>query len=307
MSPDVFQIPATLALAIMALVGYVFGVLSQRNRKALLGMRRDLARAQGAVNELEKVVRAIRHSTSKHYALLRGFKTRIVRLGDGDADAAWHELCHEVEGLLGPILQLVGEIANAEECIRYHSAYLMRFSEMQTDPLTRLGNRRALDGALNTQSALLKRYGTPFSLAVVDIDRFKFLNDEQGHLHGDDILRRLTALLTDTVRTVDIVARYGGDEFVVVMPQTDLEGASIFSERLRRKIAEEMPFTVSIGVASARADETAEALFHRADAALYRAKSDGRNCTCCHHGESMELLAEETAPALPNEADALAT
>jgi diguanylate cyclase len=302
MTPDVFEIPATLALAIMALVGYVFGVLSQRNRKKLLGMQRDLARAQSAVTELEKVVSTIRHSTSKHYALLRGFKNRLVRLGDGDADAAWHDLCHEVESILGPILQLVGEIANAEECIRYHSAYLMRFSEIQTDPLTRLGNRRALDSALSAQAAVLKRYGTPFSLAIIDIDRFKYLNDEQGHLHGDDILRRLTALLTDTVRTVDIVARYGGDEFVVVMPQTDLAGASKFAERLRLKIAEQMPFTVSIGVASSRTEEAVESLFQRADAALYRAKSDGRNCTCCHQDEGMELPGAEPPPAIGAEA-----
>ena len=76
----------------------------------------------------------------------------------------------------------------------------MRFSEMQTDPLTRLGNRRALENALNSQFALLKRYGTSFSLAIIDIDRFKDLNDEQGHLHGDEILRNLTTLLADTVR-----------------------------------------------------------------------------------------------------------
>ena len=290
MSPDVFEIPASLALAIMALLGYVFGVLSQRGRKALLGMKRDLCMRRNAVTELEKVLHTVRCSTNKHYALLRGFKSRIVRLGSGDADTAWRDLCHEVESILGPTLQLVGEIASAEECIRYHSTYLMRFSEMQTDPLTRLGNRRALEGVLTPQFALLKRYGTVYSLAIIDIDRFKDLNDEQGHLHGDDILRRLTTLLADTVRAVDIVARYGGDEFVVVMPQTDLAGAGIFTERIRLKIAQELPFTVSVGVASSRADETVDSLFHCADAALYRAKSDGRNCTYCHDGESMKLL-----------------
>ena len=136
---------------------------------------------------------------------------------------------------------------------------------------------------LTTQFNLLKRYGTPFSLAIVDIDHFKNLNDEQGHLHGDQMLRDLTELLRDTSRTVDILARYGGDEFVAVMPQTDLAGAGMLGERLRAKVEQEMPFTVSIGVASANDTDTPESLFHRADVALYRAKTDGRNRTYCDH------------------------
>ena len=120
----------------------------------------------------------------------------------------------------------------------------MRFSELRTDPLTGLGNRQALDSMLTTQSALQKRYGTPFSLAIVDIDHFKELNDEQGHLHGDETLRNLSGLMTDTLRTVDLLARYGGDEFVIVMPQTELAGAAVLAERLRVKVDEGMAFTV---------------------------------------------------------------
>jgi diguanylate cyclase (GGDEF)-like protein len=300
MNPDVYQIPATLALAIMALLGYVFGVLPQRNRRALLGIQRELARAQMAVRELEKVVSAAHNSTAKHYALLKGFKSRIARLRNPDKDAFWHEVCGEVERILNPTLQLVGEIAAAQEHIRYQSTHLMRFSEMRTDPLTGLGNRRALDSMLATQFALLKRYGTFFSLAIVDIDHFKDLNDEQGHLYGDEMLRNLSASLTDMLRDVDILARYGGDEFVVVMPQTELTGASALAERLRMKVEQGMPFTVTIGVASADSADTPESLFQRADVALYRAKSSGRNCTCCHHGETMETVNDIESAAQSN-------
>jgi len=300
MSPDVFEIPATLTLAILALLGYVFGVLPQRNRKALLGVQRDLARAGMAVRELEKVVSAVHSSTAKHYALLKGFKSRIARLSNPDRDACWHELCGEVERILNPTLQLVGEIANAQEQIRYQSTHLMRFSEMRTDPLTGLGNRRALDSVLTAQFALLKRYGSLFSLAIVDIDHFKDLNDEQGHLYGDEMLRNLSALLTDMLRDVDILARYGGDEFVVVMPQTDITGAAMLAERLRWKVAQGMPFTVTVGVASGIAADTPESLFQRADAALYCAKSSGRNCTCCHHGETIETVNDNASISQTN-------
>jgi diguanylate cyclase (GGDEF)-like protein len=312
MNPDTFEIPATLALAIMALLGYVFGVLPQRHKKALLGIQRDLARAQMAVRELEKVVTAVHRSTAKHYALLKGFKSRIGRMSNSDKDAFWHELCGEVERILNPTLQLVGEIANAQEHIRYQSTHLMRFSEMRTDPLTGLGNRRALESIVTTQFALLKRYGTPCSLAIVDIDHFKDLNDEQGHLYGDEMLRNLTGLATDLLRDVDILTRYGGDEFVVVMPQTDLAGAAVLAERLRKRVEQGMPFTVTVGVAAASSGDTPESLFQRADAALYRAKSGGRNCTCCHHGETMEtvsdtLLASQSDSDVPSCGDLNAT
>jgi diguanylate cyclase len=106
------------------------------------------------------------------------------------------------------------------------------------------------------------------------------------------MLRDLTGLFTDTLRTVDILARYGGDEFVVVMPQTDLTGANTLGERLRVEVERRMPFTVSVGMSSANDADTPESLFHRADAALYCAKTDGRNCTCC----DPSLMVENAAP-----------
>ena len=260
------DVPLTTTLAMLATLGYVFGTLVQRRKVAgtnelVLRLQRDLSRAKMAANELGKVVCAINNSTATHYSRLKKFQKRIARLGTQQGDAIWHELCQEVEGLLGPTLQLVNEIANAQERIRYQSNYLMTFSEAQTDPLTGLGNRRALDHVLSTHCGILKRYGTPFSLAVVDIDHFKELNDQYGHQHGDQMLCDLAELLKGTLRTVDIAARYGGDEFVVVMPQTDITGAATFGERLRLEVERGMPFTVSVGVASANDADTPESLF----------------------------------------------
>ena len=253
-----------------------------------------------AVGELERVVGAVRSSTAKHYARLQKFQNQIAKLGTQQGDVVWHELCREIEGILDPTLQLVSEIANAQERIRYQSNYLMTFSEVRTDPLTQLGNRRMLDCVLGTQFSLFQRYGTPFSLAILDIDHFKDINDQQGHLYGDQALRDLTAVLVDTSRTVDVVARYGGDEFVVVMPQTDIAGAGVLGERLRARVEHDAAFTVSVGTASANDSDTPESLFQRADAALYQARTAGGTALSAIAAERLSPLRRRALTTPPH-------
>ena len=169
----------------------------------------------------------------------------------------------------------------------------MTFTEVRTDPLTGVKNRRALDDAIQAQFALMSRYDTPFSLVMFDIDHFKRINDEQGHLQGDRMLQDLARLLDEYVRETDIVTRYGGDEFVVVMPQTDRDGACILSERLRAKVQEKLSLTISGGVALAQKGDTQETLLTRADAALYQVKASGRNCVFWHDGTNITRVPEE--------------
>lgn len=293
------DLSTTLILASMATFGYVFGTLRQRrkagNTEVLLRLQRDLSRARTAVNELGKVIGGLSDHTAKHHSRLKKLQNRIGKMGNGQGEVVWHELCQEVEEILAPTLQLVGEIANAQERIRYQSNHLMAFSEVRTDPLTGLGNRRALDCILSTQFALRKRYGTPFSLAVVDIDHFKSLNDQHGHLYGDQMLRDLADSLRGAMRTIDTVARYGGEEFVVVMPHTDIAGARTIGERLRLVVEKLMPFTVSVGIASASDTDTPESLFQRADAAMYRAKNSGRNRMFSECDETNDAVLQEAA------------
>jgi two-component system cell cycle response regulator len=156
-----------------------------------------------------------------------------------------------------------------------------------TDPLTRVLNRRALLDRLTVEVDRARRFAAPLTLLLLDVDHFKEINDTAGHLAGDSVLRQLGALLEDAVRKVDVVARYGGEEFVVILPETLTEGATVFAERLRERIAAQ-PFdvgeraahlTVSVGIASFPSPRvvSTEDLFARADEALYRAKSGGRN------------------------------
>ncbi len=160
-----------------------------------------------------------------------------------------------------------------------------------TDPLTRMLNRRALLDRLSIELDRAKRFSATLTLLLVDVDYFKAVNDTAGHLAGDDVLRQLAALLEDAVRRVDIVARYGGDEFVVILPETISDGALVFAERVRERVAthefgvggdRQLHLTISTGIASFPMPqvESIDDLFARADEALYRAKSGGRNRVC---------------------------
>jgi diguanylate cyclase (GGDEF)-like protein len=173
----------------------------------------------------------------------------------------------------------------------------MTFTEVRTDPLTGVSNRRALDESLNNLFAMKSRYQTSFSLIICDIDHFKQVNDKHGHVYGDNVLREVAQHLDDCVRETDLVARFGGEEFVLVLPQTDLGGACILADRVRHLISEKMAVTISGGVACVKEGDTPGSLLSRADAALYSAKSGGRNLVYRHEGELIEpvtgtLLAE---------------
>jgi two-component system, cell cycle response regulator len=160
-----------------------------------------------------------------------------------------------------------------------------------TDSLTHLLNRRALTIRLVAELERVRRYNSPLTMLMIDLDHFKLVNDTFGHLVGDEVLRGLAMILQRSVRSVDMVARYGGEEFVVVLPETGETGAVAFAERIRQR-AEQHNFeaarsatvriTVSIGVSCFPSPhvESAEDLFARADAALYRAKDRGRNQVC---------------------------
>ena len=130
---------------------------------------------------------------------------------------------------------------------------------------------------------------------MFDIDHFKQVNDQEGHLHGDRVLQELARLFDECIRETDIVARYGGEEFVVVMPHTDLAGACAFAERLRFQVANRLAITVSGGVTAAQEGDTPESLIARADTALYSAKTAGRNRVFCHTGDGAEPVAAEEA------------
>ncbi|MBV9993057.1 MAG: PleD family two-component system response regulator [Alphaproteobacteria bacterium] len=157
-----------------------------------------------------------------------------------------------------------------------------------TDQLTGLHNRRYMTSHLDNLMAQAARAGKPLAFVIMDIDYFKSVNDTHGHDIGDEVLREFAKRIGANIRGIDLACRYGGEEFVVVMPETDAGFAYAVAERLRKSI-ETTPFpisrapaklnlTISIGIASSEGlSDTADALLHRADQALYSAKRTGRN------------------------------
>lgn len=188
---------------------------------------------------------------------------------------------------LGAITGLFISVHDVTDYIIYENKLL----EMtKIDALTRLFNRSFLDKRLSEELERSRRFGKTFSVIMIDVDHFKKINDTRGHLCGDHTLRRLAVLLQQVVRQMDVVGRYGGEEFCCMLPETAAENARILAERLRLKVAEEVFFygseeygvTISLGLAEyGEGANTLEALVGQADAALYLAKSGGRNRVMC--------------------------
>jgi diguanylate cyclase (GGDEF)-like protein len=165
-------------------------------------------------------------------------------------------------------------------------AALQRIEVMANrDELTGLPNRRAILNALVEQIALATRAGLPLSIALIDIDHFKLVNDHYGHLAGDRALQIFSELASTTIRVSDRLGRYGGEEFLLVMPATQLEETEVPLERIRQRIAkwdwsaidERLRLTLTIGVTEYAKGDSSGELVRRADVALYLGKETGRN------------------------------
>lgn len=182
----------------------------------------------------------------------------------------------QLENLMG---QLIYPLRNA---IWYQRA----IQAAKIDALTGANNRAAMNEALDREVNLAHRYKTALSVLIFDLDHFKQINDKYGHMTGDDVLRECVKCTSQALRITDMLFRFGGEEFVIVLPGVNATGAALAAERLRGIIEKHVftsrqgivPVTASFGTASVTLQETAKTIIERADKALYLAKSGGRNC-----------------------------
>ena len=188
----------------------------------------------------------------------------------------------EMEKLENLMSQLIFPLRNA---VWYQRA----LQAAKVDTLTGAGNRAAMNEMLDREIDLSHRHETALSVLIFDLDHFKQINDNYGHSSGDCVLQETVKCCNQTLRTTDTLYRFGGEEFVVILPGVDAKGAALAAERLREMIEKHnfnvckstIPVTVSVGSACLSLQDTAKGIIERADKALYLAKNAGRNRTAC--------------------------
>ncbi len=183
------------------------------------------------------------------------------------------------------VMVLENTIAALVYPLRNAILYKQALEKAYRDPLTGVNNRAALDKALFQEISLAKRHATPLSIIMLDVDNFKSINDNYGHITGDAVLKRIAESMVECARDSDIIYRYGGEEFLMLLRSTDEEGALLVAERVRKAIENilfrydefDIRVTASQGLASLLVDDDLNSLLGRCDKALYSAKNEGRN------------------------------
>jgi diguanylate cyclase (GGDEF)-like protein len=264
---------------------------SERERRSV---HESLARLCAIVNEMSDDI-------SRHSHLIEEIHEEFTTSRPTNPDA----LIQAVVRLANSNRATQGRLALSEGKLREQAREIeSHASEAHTDALTLLPNRRAFDEELARRIADADRGGGRFCLAMIDIDQFKNLNDKYGHLSGDEVLRVLGRALGENMRPMDMVARYGGDEFVAIMPVASLDDAKFGTTRIRELIAQSvvqvekqaLRVTASIGLAQQLPGEDGPSLLKRADASLYASKKAGRNRVHWHDGKESHPVTDLLEP-----------
>ena len=294
--------------AVWYVAPWVFGSL-------VAGLLTGLFLRRGHAKGEEAAVQEERQATLKMLAELLGAAERIAnRVDDHNSEIREHaqqvdrlhatgEMAAVKQALLGQMTALLNSNTWMQEdlrCTRYRleeQAVEIDHArkEARTDALTEVDNRRAFDEKLHVLLDGWRQHGEPFVLILTDLDKFKWINDSHGHAVGDRVLKAVGARLKQATRDGDFVARYGGDEFAILLPGASLKVGGNLAEAIRCRIADkacrvavrggEISLSISIGVAAPRDGDTDESIIERADRAMYHSKRLGRDYVVCQETE----------------------
>jgi diguanylate cyclase len=281
---------AALMLCAGLLIGIVLGRHAARHGRS---DQVELQRLFGLLAPLAERTRELAEDMSQYRAVVDDM-TGLLEAGSERFAPSQRQA---TAGLLARMMQanehLQRRLHDSEQLLKRQASEIsVHMSEARTDALTGLPNRRAFDEEMARRAAEWRRHGHPLSVVMADVDHFKKLNDRHGHQAGDQVLRGVARLLRDTMRESDFVARYGGEELAVILPDTDIHEAKRAAQRARQAIQDAgfpaheqlLRLSVSLGVAEMLPSDTSEGLVGRADAALYTAKQQGRNAAFWHDG-----------------------
>jgi diguanylate cyclase len=290
-------------LTVVAVLGVMVGRLTRRAEPCgdapLPGNSSETQRAREVLDAVQEVAARVAADVGQHHQRVEEINEELQAAEVPEAES----VVGAVTKLLEANAQMQHRLQSAEEKLAEQARQIeYQTVEARTDALTGLSNRRALDDNLAARQAEFDRSGRPFCLLMLDIDHFKRFNDAQGHLAGDEVLRRVGAALAASVRGGDLAARYGGEEFALLLSGTVTETVAV-ARRVRQTIdhlrfdfqGAELHVTVSGGLAEIRAGEDGAALVNRADEALYASKRSGRNCGHWHDGRQPHPI-ENAAP-----------
>jgi diguanylate cyclase len=280
--------------AVQLLVGIAIGAwLRHANSAADRRGQQDMLQVSLIAKRLQALADEMSSSVGEHQTELN----QAARMLTSDKARSQEALAERVVDVIGDIMRanqnLQSKLETAECRLQEQATEIeTHISRSLTDPLTGLPNRREFDHRLEERMSAWNRRQEAFALLLIDVDHFKKLNDEHGHLAGDQVLAATGRALRDAIRREDSVARYGGEEFAILLPSTSLEQAARVAKNVREALAkvvvqhgaQRLTVTASCGLSIIQANEQAETLIGRADAALYAAKEAGRNCAFLHDG-----------------------
>jgi diguanylate cyclase len=295
-----FVLGGCLLGAVQLIAGVALGMWIRRSDAGGHGKndKHDMMQAGLIAQRLQTLADELSSSAQEHRSKLDR-ASRLLTAGGDENEQALTELVVDVIGDVvraNQNLQLKLETAEGrlqEQAVEIEA----HISRSLTDPLTGLPNRREFNERLEERMGAWNRRHEVFSLLLIDVDHFKKLNDRHGHLAGDQVLAAIGRALRSAVRREDSVARFGGEEFAVLLPSTSLEQAALVAQKVREAVArvvvsrnnQDIAVTVSGGLATIETNERVESLIQRADSALYAAKGNGRNCTFAHNGIDCRL------------------
>ncbi|HEY2149023.1 MAG TPA: GGDEF domain-containing protein, partial [Pirellulales bacterium] len=268
----------------------------------------EVERARSALTKLHELAKSVAADVGEHSSRVQAISNELsIQVEEGHLEAV----------VLGTVAQIIEanerlqqQLKTAEEKLHEQAQQIeAHAADAMTDSLTGAPNRRMFDVELTQRLAEWRRKQTPFCLMMVDVDHFKKFNDAHGHLAGDEVLRGVARSLRETLRDMDIVARFGGEEFAVIMPSTTLVESKAGAIRVCTGIenrqfdfdGKSLKVTVSGGLAQAGEADDESTLIQRADDALYAAKKAGRNRVCVHDGSRIEQIGSVLAVVADDE------